>query len=293
MKIWMNGELLDREDAKVSVFDHGLLYGDGVFEGIRMYGGRIFQCRAHMERLFLSAEIIRLDIGYSAEDLEKGIYDAAEANSLTDAYIRLVVTRGPGTLGLNPHLCSESTVFIIVDKIAMYSEEMYANGMGVIVAKTRRTHSSMMNPRVKSLNYLNNIYAKMEGLDADVPEALMLNMDGDVAEATGDNVFIVKDGTLMTPPPEAGLLLGITRCVVMHLAAVNSIPVSEQRITPDDLFAADECFLTGTGAEVIAVTSIDGKPVGSGKVGPVTKTLLDAFRKFILTDEQVDYKARI
>jgi branched-chain amino acid aminotransferase len=179
-----------------------------------------------------------------------------------------------------------------VDKIAMYSEEMYANGMGIIIAKTRRTHSSMMNPRVKSLNYLNNIYAKIECLDADVPEALMLNMEGDVAEATGDNVFIVKDGTLITPPPEAGLLLGITRCVVMHLAAVNSIPVNEKRITVDELFAADECFLTGTGAEVIAVTSIDGKTVGSGKVEPVTKTLLDAFRKFILTDEEVDYRAR-
>jgi len=289
MKIWMDGNLVENENARVSVFDHGLLYGDGVFEGIRLYNGRIFQCSAHLNRLFTSADTIRLKVAFGRKELEKAIYDTAEANSLTNAYIRLVVTRGPGTLGLNPFLCSESVTFIIVDQIAMYSEEMYENGMGIIISKFRRTHSSMMIPTVKSLNYLNNIYAKMECVDAGASEAVMLNQDGDVAEATGDNIFIIKDGRLLTPPAEAGILLGITRSAVMHLAARVGINVSEQRLVSEDLYAADECFLTGTGAEVISVTSIDGKQIGDGSVGPATRKLLAAFREFILTDEQVEY----
>jgi len=280
MKIWMNGKLVDKEDAKVSVFDHGLLYGDGVFEGIRVYNGKIFQCNAHLDRLFESAAAINLELHYSRSELEKGMYEAMEANSITDGYIRLVVTRGIGTLGLNPYLCRQSATFAIVDQIAMYSEQMYREGIGVIVAKTRRVHESMMDPRVKSLNYLNNIKAKMEAVHAYVPEAIMLNADGYVCEATGDNVFIVRNAKLITPPSEAGILLGVTRNIVMHLARENDVPVLEDNFGVEDLYEADECFMTGTGAEVIAVTSVDGRRIGDGITGPVTRKLFDLFREF-------------
>ncbi len=290
MKIWINGSLVEKEDAAVSVFDHGLLYGDGVFEGIRSYGGRIFQCGAHLDRLSQSAEALRLKLSYSKSDLERAIYEAMAANSIVDGYVRLVVTRGQGTLGLDPFLCTDSVTFIIADQIEMYSKDMYRNGIEVIISKTRRIHSSMMDLRVKSLNYLNNIHAKMECVEAGVPEALMLNTDGHVAEASGDNVFIVREGTLVTPPPAAGILLGITRGVVMHLARESGIAVFEENIYPDDVYAADECFLTGTGAEVIAVTGVDGRSIGEGAVGPVTKKLLERFRAFVETGQDIPYE---
>ncbi len=289
MKIFLNDKLVDESEAKVSVFDHGLLYGDGIFEGIRLYSNRIFQCSAHLDRLFASAKTIRLNMGFSKDELEKAMYETTEANGQTNAYIRLVVTRGSGTLGLNPFLCDNSVSFIIADQIAMYTEEMYENGIGVIIAKTKRVNDSIMDPKVKSLNYLNNIYGKIECVDAGVPEALMLNQHGDICEATGDNVFVIRDGKLITPPADAGILLGITRSVAMHLARKDNIEVLEERVTPDDVYSADECFLTGTGAEVIAVTSVDGKQIGSGKSGPITARLLKAFREFILTDEDVPY----
>jgi branched-chain amino acid aminotransferase len=289
MKVWINDELLDGEQAKVSIFDHGLLYGDGVFEGIRIYGGKVFQCRAHLDRLFRSAEAVCLKIAYSKEQLAEAISETLRANDLSDGYIRLLVTRGPGTLGLNPFLCKTSTVAIITDQVQMYTDEMYDKGMGVIIANTIRTSASMLSPRVKSMNYLNNILAKIEAVRADVLEALMCNQKGNIAEATGDNVFIVKGGRILTPPPDADILLGVTRAVAIHLAGKLGIALGEENITPADVYAADECFLTGTAAEVIAVTSVDDKPIGDGKVGPVTKKLLTAFREFIRTDEQAPY----
>lgn len=285
MKVWMNGKLVEKEEAKLSVFAHGLLYGDGVFEGIRAYGGKVFQGKAHMDRLFASAEAIRLKIPTSSREILQAIYQTMQANGVSDGYIRLVVARGEGTLGLDPDKCSEPTVFIIADQVALYPEEMYQKGMAVIVAKTRRTAASMLPPSVKSLNYLNNIMAKIEAVDAGVPEALMLNVDGDVAEATGDNIFIVEGGTTVTPPPAAGILIGITRKVVMDLCGELGIALKEDRINVERLYAADECFLTGTAAEVIAVTKVDDRPIGSGKPGPVTNRLLKAFRELIRTGQ--------
>ena len=285
MKIWMNGKLLERQDAKVSVFDHGLLYGDGVFEGIRAYSRRIFQGQAHIDRLFESAKEIRLAVPYTKQELLEAMDDAIASNSITDGYIRLVVTRGEGSLGLSPFKCSEPIVFIIADQIALYPPEMYEKGMAVIIAKTLRTSPSMLNPSVKSLNYLNNILGKIEAIDAGVAEAIMLNEKGNVAECTGDNIFIVKDGTLITPPAEAGILLGITRSVVMRLAGELGVPLVEKNIKPKDLYAADECFLTGSAAEVISVTKIDDKPIGGGQAGPITQKLLESFRRYIRIEQ--------
>ncbi|MBS3821492.1 MAG: branched-chain-amino-acid transaminase [Planctomycetes bacterium] len=289
MKIWMNGNLVDQSDAKVSVFDHGVLYGDGVFEGIRVYGGRIFQCTAHLDRLFESASLIRLEIAYSAEQLEEAMVDCVEANSLESGYIRLVVTRGPGTLGLDPFKCPQPNVFIIADQLKMYDEEMYQNGMAIILADTVRVSPSMIPSKVKSLNYLNNILAKIEAVDAGVSEAMMLNAAGQVSECTGDNIFLVRDGKVITPPLAASVLPGITRNVVMHLAQRLGYEVRQEAFGIDTVYAADECFLTGTGAEVIAVTSVDGNVMGDGNVGPVTQTLLHAFRALTETDEQIPY----
>jgi branched-chain amino acid aminotransferase len=277
MKVWFNGELRDKAEASVSVYDHGVLYGDGVFEGIRIYNGKIFECRAHLDRLYESAQRIRLQIPYTKQELTEAMQVTMEANDRTDGYLRLVVTRGEGTLGLNPFNCCRPTVFIICDSIALYPREMYEEGMEVIVAKTRRCGADMLDPHVKSLNYLNNIRAKIECIDAGVPEAIMLNHLGQVAECTGDNLFIVEDATLVTPPPEAGILRGVTRGVVMRLADTNGVAVKEEPIEMPRLYAAQECFLTGTAAEVIAVTRIDSRPVGDGRVGPVTRKLMDAF----------------
>ncbi len=285
MKVWMNGKLVDKAQARLTVFDHALLYGDGVFEGIRAYGGRIFKCSAHMDRLFASAETIRLTIPRSRQEIIDGMYQTMQANGVVDGYIRLVVTRGPGTLGLDAHVCHDPTVFIIADQVALYPPELYQKGMAVIIAKTHRTSPSMLPPAVKSLNYLNNILAKIEAVDAGVAEALMLNVEGDVAEATGDNVFIVRGGTVITPPPEAGILIGVTRQVVMDLCGKLNIPLREKRISVEQLLGAEECFLTGTAAEVIAVTRVDDRVIGSGKAGPVTLRLLEAFRALIRSGE--------
>lgn len=290
MKIWMNGNLVDRNDAKVSVFDHGLLYGDGVFEGIRTYNGRIFQCKAHLDRFFESAALIRLDVPYSADELEEAMEACVQANGLDGCYIRLVATRGEGTLGLHPFICTRPNVFIIADQLRMYDDQMYENGMAVILAKTRRVAPSMIPSKVKSLNYLNNILAKIECIDAGVLEAMMLNAEGNVCECSGDNIFIVRDEVVITPPLQASVLPGITRNVVLHLAGRLGYETREANFTIDDVYAANECFLTGTGAEVIAVTKVDDRQVGDGTVGPITRQLLQAFRDLTATDEQIPYE---
>ena len=281
MKVWVNGQLVDKEDARLSVFDHGTLYGDGVFEGIRVYGGRIFECQAHVDRLFTSAKAIRLAIPCTKQEIVDAMNETIKANQVGDGYIRLVVTRGVGTLGLSPFKCPSPNVFVIADQIALYPEEMYENGMAVIIAKTIRTSARMVNPGVKSLNYLNNILAKIEAIDAGVAEAIMINENGNVAECTGDNIFIVQAGRVRTPPLSAGILPGITRSLVISLAGKLHLPLGEEDIPAKDLAKADECFLTGTAAEVIAVTKIDDRLIGDGRVGPVTQRLFSAFREYI------------
>ncbi len=287
MKVWLNGSLIEEKQAALSVSDHGTLYGDGVFEGVRIYNGKIFQCQRHVDRLYRSAKEIRLAIPHTKQEIVEAMEQTIAANDLVNGYIRLVVTRGQGDLGLNPFLCPSPNTFIIADQIALYSEEMYENGMAVIVAKTIRTSPRMLNPGVKNLNYLNNIMAKIEAVDAGVAEAIMLNVDGEVAECTGDNIFIVTGGGVVTPPAEAGILLGITRDVVLTLADRLGIPPHEQAIKPGQLYEADECFLTGTAAEVIAVTKIDGKVIGDGRCGPITKRLMAAFRELIASGEDI------
>ncbi len=287
MKVWLNGQLVDKARAKLSVFDHGVLYGDGVFEGIRVYGERVFQCKAHIDRLYNSAKEIRLAIPYTKQELTDAIDETVSVNKIVDGYIRLGVTRGEGKLGVSPFTCSSPGVFIIADQIALYPKEMYEKGMSVIVAKTIRTSARMLKPSIKSLNYLNNIVAKIEAVDAGVAEAIMLNEHGNVAECTGDNLFIVKDAEVITPPLSAGILEGITRAIVLKLAQQSDVSTAEKDISPQDLYAADECFLTGTAAEVVAVTKIDDTPVGDGKVGPVTHKLLNAFREYIRTGEEL------
>jgi len=280
--IWIDGEFVPRSHAKISVFDHGLLYGDGCFEGIRAYGGRIFKCKSHIDRFFRSAERIRLTIPYSAGEIDRLMRDSLAKNNVTDGYIRLVVTRGVGTLGLHPFKCPKPTVFCIADTISLYPPEMYAEGMAIIVAKRPRIPIECLDPSIKSLNYLNNILAKIEAIDAGVLEALMLNTRGEVAECTGDNVFIIKDGAVTTPALEAGLLDGITRSFVIDLCRELGISIAERAIKLDEVTSADEVFLTGTAAEIIAVKSIDGKPVGDGNgEGPVTKRLRERFREIL------------
>ena len=280
LKIWLNDKLVDEADAKISVFDHGVLYGDGVFEGIRVYSGRIFELEAHIKRLYESAKVIRLDIPMSEDKLTKAVEKTVEENGVIDGYIRLVVTRGVGTLGLNPFICENAVVFIIADNIQLYPEELYEKGMKVISATTVRNHPLAIPPQVKSLNYLNNILAKIEALDNDVPEAIMYNHEGFVAEATGDNVFIIKNGVIYTPPVSAGSLGGITRGVVIELAKDENIEVVEKNLTRFDLYTCDEFFLTGTAAEVIGIVDIDGRIIGEGKPGPVTRQLRKKFYKY-------------
>jgi branched-chain amino acid aminotransferase len=280
MKIWLNGKLLSRGEAMVSVYDHGVLYGDGVFEGIRAYGRRIFQCKAHIERFFESARQIRLTIPYTPQEVEAALRDTIAANDYQYSYLRPVVTRGEGNLGLNPFTCSRPTVFIINDHIQLYPRETYESGIALIIAKTLRTSAAMLSPSVKSLNYLNNIMAKVECIDAGVGEAIMLNDQGNVAECTGDNIFIVKGGTLITPPASAGILVGITRSVVLRLARQLEIPAEEKNFKPEAVYDADECFLTGTAAEVIPVTKVDRTTIATGKAGPITKKLTAAFHQY-------------
>ncbi len=280
LKIWLDGKLFDEADAKISVFDHGLLYGDGVFEGIRVYSGKLFELEAHIKRLYQSAKAIRLNIPMSQSKLANAVEKTVEANGVIDGYVRLVVTRGVGDLGLNPFVCESSTIFIIADNIQLYPEELYETGMKVISATTVRNHPLAIPPQTKSLNYLNNILAKIEALDANVPEAIMYNHEGYVAEATGDNVFIVRNGVIYAPPVEAGALEGITRAVVIRLAKKENLEVVEKNLTRFDLYICDEFFLTGTAAEVIGVVEIDGRVIGDGSPGPITKLLRKRFFEY-------------
>ena len=277
LKIWLDDRLVDEADASVSVLDHGLLYGDGVFEGIRVYEGKIFELQAHIDRLFESARIIRLQTPMDREQVMGAVQQTVEANEVGDGYIRLVITRGVGTLGLNPFVCENGRLFIIADNIQLYPPEMYEKGMRVISAATVRNHPLALPPQVKSLNYLNNILAKIEALDHNVPEAIMYNHEGFVAEATGDNVFVVRHEVIYTPPVQAGGLEGITRAVVIRLARQESIEVMERDLTRTDLYIANEVFLTGTAAEVIGVVEVDGRMIGGGKPGPVTRLLSERF----------------
>jgi branched-chain amino acid aminotransferase len=288
-KIWLNGSFVNSEDAQVSVFDHGLLYGDGCFEGIRVYNGKIFKLRSHIKRMFESAEAIRLQPGYSIDELEEHLRETVKINNQVDGYIRLVFTRGKGTLGLNPFQCPTATVFIIVEKIKLYTDEMYEEGMSIIVAKRPRVPRSCLDPKVKSLNYLNNILAKIEAIDAGVLEALMLNLEGEVSECTGDNIFIVKDGVISTPHVSSGILHGITRrFVIKDIAPALGYAIQERTINLDEVIAADEVFLTGTAAEVIGVSHIGEEVVGNGKVGPVTRQLEAEFRNRVSQDAPED-----
>jgi branched-chain amino acid aminotransferase len=273
MKIFIDGKYYSERDAKVSVFDHGLLYGDGVFEGIRAYHGRVFKLKEHIDRLFYSAKAILLEIPMSHAALMKATVQTCRDNNIRDGYIRLVVTRGAGTLGLNPRTCKRPSVIIIADKIQLYPPEYYQRGLDIITVPTTRNLHSALNPAIKSLNYLNNILAKIEANNAGVEEAVMLNAEGFVAECTGDNLFIVKNRALFTPPLSAGALYGITRQTVIELAEEAGLKVSEPNLTRYDLFNADECFLTGTGAELIPVVKIDGRVIGAGKPGPITRRL--------------------
>lgn len=279
-KVWLDNKLVDETDAKISVFDHGLLYGDGVFEGIRVYNSRIFELEAHIKRLYESAKAIRLVVPMSKDELIRAAEKTTEANGVVDGYIRLVVTRGVGTLGLNPFICEEGRLFIIADNIQLYPEELYEKGMKVISATTVRNHPLALPPQVKSLNYLNSILAKIEALDNDVPEAVMYNHEGYVAEATADNVFIVRNGVIYTPPVEAGALEGITRGIVIKLAKEENLEVVEKNLTRCDLYICDEFFLTGTAAEVIGIVDIDGRIIGSGKPGPITRLLRKKFFQY-------------
>lgn len=281
MKIWLDGKLVDKQDAKLSVFDHGTLYGDGVFEGIRVYGGRIFQCDAHIDRLFDSAKRIRLAIPRTKPEIVEAMVQTVRANDIRDGYIRLVVTRGEGALGISPIRCPAPAMFIIADQIHLFPKNLYETGMAVIIAKTVRTSPQMLDPGIKSLNYLNSILGKIEAIDAGVEEAIMLNDKGNVAEGTADNIFIVQAGGVVTPPLSAGVLPGVTRAVVMSLARKMGIPVAEENVSPTRLLGAQECFLTGTAAEVIAVTRVDDKPIGDGAVGLMTRRLTTAFHEYI------------
>src|SRR5438270_7464356 len=278
-KIYIDGKFCSEADAKVSVFDHGLLYGDGIFEGIRFYNGRVFRLEEHLERLWDSARSICLDIQMSQRAMSEALLETIRQNDLRDGYIRLVVTRGVGNLGLNPEQCKQPSVIIIVAQIALYPEDVYRNGLSVITCATRRTNPAALNPAVKSLNYLNNVMARIEANQANADEALMLNDEGNVAECTADNVFIVKRGQVFTPPITAGALRGITRSVVFEIAAETGIKVTEADITRHDVFIADEAFLTGTAAEIIPVVKADGRPIGTGKPGPISLRMIARFRE--------------
>ncbi len=278
MKIFIDGKYYDERAAKVSVLDHGLLYGDGIFEGIRAYNGRVFRLKEHIDRLFCSAKAILLTIPMTHPDLMRSVVETCRRNRIRDGYIRLVVTRGVGTLGLNPNRCKRPSIIIIADKIQLYPKEFYEKGMAIITVATVRNLHSAVNPAIKSLNYLNNILAKIEANNGGCEEAIMLNAEGYVAECTGDNLFIVKNGHLSTPPLSAGALYGITRQVVIELAIEAGHSVSEPNLTRYDVFNADECFLTGTGAEIVPVTKVDGRLIGAGKPGPVTEKLVARYR---------------
>jgi branched-chain amino acid aminotransferase len=283
MKIFLDGKFCNERDAKVSVFDHGLLYGDGIFEGIRAYNGRVFKLNEHIDRLFCSAKAILLEIPMAHSELMKATVETCRKNKLREGYIRLIVTRGVGTLGLNPRTCKNPSVIIIADKIQLYPPEYYQRGLDIITVPTTRNLHSALNPAIKSLNYLNNILAKIEANNGGCEEAVMLNAEGFVAECTGDNLFIVKNGELFTPPLSAGALYGITRQTVIELAKLASMKVSEPNLTRYDLFNADECFLTGTGAEIVPVVKIDGRIIGTGEPGKITRKLTEEYHALTKT----------
>lgn len=278
-QVYLNGEMVPQAQATVSVFDHGLLYGDGVFEGLRAYGGKVFRLAQHVDRLFDSAKAIWLDIPLSRQAMADAVDATVLANGFSDCYIRLIVTRGVGTLGLDPRKCSNPQVIVIADSIALYPKEYYENGLEIITSSVIRNHPAALSPRIKSLNYLNNILAKIEGIQAGCIEALMLNHKGEVAECTGDNLFLVKSGVLSTPPLDAGILDGITRDFVLEMAAELKIPAVERPLTKHDVYIADECFLTGTAAEIIPVVKVDSRVIGDGRPGPITERLEARFRE--------------
>lgn len=290
LTIYLNGDFVPEEEAKVSVFDHGLLYGDGVFEGIRFYNGRVFKLDEHLQRLYDSAKAIRLQIPLKPEEMEEAILETIRKNNLRDGYVRPVVTRGPGDLGLDPDKCPKPFVFVIADTIVLYPDDAYENGLSVITVPTRRNISEALNPRIKSLNYLNNILAKIEAnnvnVNPDMPiaqEAIMLSSEGYVVECTGDNIFIIKDEVVCTPPTYIGALEGVTRNTAMDLAREMGLKVTEEIFNRYEVYIADECFLTGTAAEIIPVVKVDGRIIGDGKPGRATQELVKRFRELTQT----------
>lgn len=288
LKVYINGEMLPEEEAKISVFDHGLLYGDGVFEGIRSYNRRVFKLKEHIDRLYDSAKAISLKIPMTKKEIYEAIFLTLRANNLKDSYIRLVVTRGEGKLGLEPGKCKKPQIIIITDTIELYPPKLYETGIDVVTVATVRNHFEAINPRIKCLNYMNNILAKIESLNSGATEAIMLNIDGYVAECTGQNIFIVNKKDLLTPNANSGILKGITRDVVIELARKMGLVVREEFLTRYDLYVADECFLTGTAAEIVPVVKIDGRTVGSGKPGPITLDLLEGYRELIRSPEATE-----
>jgi branched-chain amino acid aminotransferase len=290
MKIWLDGKLCSRDEAKISIFDHCVLYGDGVFEGIRVYDGCIFRLRQHLDRLWSSAKYIRLTIPMTKEEMTAALVETVRANELRSGYIRLVVTRGDGDLGLDPRKCPKASVFIIATQIGLYPVEAYEKGMAIITATTRRLNTTAFNPRVKSCNYINNVMAKIECIDADAPEALMLDNNGFVVEATADNVFLVKNGVITTPPAWLGALRGITRDAIIELAISDGLEVREEPFTLYEVYDADEMFLTGTAAEAVPITAVDGRVIGEGTPGPITRSLISRFKAITSTDGVAVYE---
>jgi len=283
-QIFIDGEIVPEDQAQISVFDHGFLYGDGVFEGIRAYNGRVFKLEEHIRRLFESAHSIMLSIPYDRQEMVGLVLETVKANNLKDAYIRVVISRGVGDLGLDPRKCEGPRVVIIADKISLYPEELYEQGLDVITVATRRNAADVLDPKIKSLNYLNNILVKIEANRAGVLEALMMTPQGYICEGSGDNIFIYRRGKLLTPPPYLGILEGVTRDTIIELAGREGFTVEEVPFTRHDLYVADECFLTGTAAEVIPVTAVDMRIIGSGKAGPVTRRLMEKFRELTQTE---------
>lgn len=281
LKIWIDGQLVDKADAKISVYDHGLLYGDGVFEGIRVYNSRIFECDAHLRRLYDSAKAVRLTIPIAPPQLKAAMEQTYKANHFTDCYIRVVVTRGPGDLGIDPKKSAKPTVFIITDLISVYPRELYDKGMAVITSSFTRNHPNATPPRIKSLNYLNNILAKIEANDAGVSEAIMLNHEGNVSECTADNLFIVRGSQVQTPSMHDGILEGVTRNVILSLCRKHGIDCVEKTLQRHDVYVAEEVFVTGTGAEVMPVTQVDGRAIGTGEPGPITRRLIRVFHEHV------------
>ena len=284
MKVYLDGKFVDEADAKISVFDHGLLYGDGIFEGIRLYGGNVFRLDEHLERFENSAKAIMLTLTLNRKQLAEAVCESCRQNGLTDGYIRLVATRGVGDLGLAPWLCAKSSLFVIASKISLYPKEHYENGLAIVTVPTRRVNPAALPPTVKSLNYLNNILAKIEAKQFGALEAIMLNDQGYIAECTADNIFAVQKGELLTPAASQGALRGVTRSTIIDIAKELGVPFREADLTRYDVWCADECFITGTGAEVVPVVKLDGREIGSGKPGEITRRVLEKFRQRVLVE---------